>query len=418
MGFTTCTVAAAGFSMLLLVACGEEVVLDGGITPESDAGPGRLDLAFLVADDPQHPFNHGAEVSVAAHGDDVVVAFINEHRMSGQTYAYDENAHKRVGIAVSHDGGRTFGSTRDPGFGGETTDPVVRVGADGRFWLTTFHFPFDVMLPAGDGLLAASADRGDTWTAVVGSINLGDKEWLAVSDDEQVVYLGALNGYWKYRFDGVLLSEHGIAQMGHGEQMTSAYADASGAHFLTADYLVMDWSGSAPPVVSLGPLPGGTDAADVGFCASLGATAQDGQWIVRTVRSGASWSIVVRVRDAGVDQGMDLSLTPPGATVFFPVAVMDGKGRLHVVWYDSSEQQGVLRYARSRSSDLFAGFTDPTVLDPDACPGSGWHPEVSETERRLREYIDIAASGDRLHVAWTHSPSPPSRISVMSLDLD
>lgn len=72
----------------------------------------------------------------------------------------------------------------------------------------------------------------------------------------------------------------------------------------------------------------------------------------------------------------------------------------------------MLRYARSASSDLSQGFGASTVLDRNAAPGGGWYPFLDSATggRRLREYIDVAVDGDRLHVAWTHAPAAPSRV--------
>jgi hypothetical protein len=79
-----------------------------------------------------------------------------------------------------------------------------------------------------------------------------------------------------------------------------------------------------------------------------------------------------------------------------------------------------LQYAHSVSRNLADGFTQPIVLDPDATPGGGWYPGgVSDTgERRLREYIDAVIDGDRLIVAFTHAPRPPSRVNVVTVRID
>lgn len=111
-------------------------------------------------------------------------------------------------------------------------------------------------------------------------------------------------------------------------------------------------------------------------------------------------------------------LTGPEANAFFPAAALDYRGRLHVVWYDTAGDSGVLRYAHSRGAAPFAdGFIDPIEIDPDATPGNGWYPgpQTDNGERRLREYIGLAVDEDLVHIAWTHSPHPPSRVYAVTV---
>jgi hypothetical protein len=133
-------------------------------------------------------------------------------------------------------------------------------------------------------------------------------------------------------------------------------------------------------------------------------------------RDGAP-TVVLRIR-ALPDEGIDQSISEPGQSAFLPSAIVDEDGRMHVVYYDSGGAVGVLRYTRSVSADWSEGFEPSTVIDTDACPGNDWFPffDTAAGGRRLREYIDVAISGRRLHVAWTHSPTPPSRVWVTYVD--
>ncbi|MCI0634551.1 MAG: hypothetical protein L0206_11645, partial [Actinobacteria bacterium] len=147
----------------------------------------------------------------------------------------------------------------------------------------------------------------------------------------------------------------------------------------------------------------------------------DGQWIVRTMKSTDSATVVLETTSGLGSEVTQRQLSPPGVTAFFPAATMDDQGRLHVIWYETSGASGVLRYTRSATSDLAGEFLPPFTIDAAACPGDDWYPYSSADEppggRRLREYIDIAVEGDRAHIVWTHAPSPPSRIHAIFVDL-
>src|SRR5688572_11739355 len=147
---------------------------------EPDAGrpPGLgplVELELLPPRDPKAPFNHSWEPSIAANGDDVVVAYIHYSMAGADTFEEDANPDKRVGIAVSHDRGANFGAPIDPQTTAllYSTDPVVRVAPDGTFWFAMLG-----QSPGADVPLARSAD-GDAWE-VVATVPSGDKEWFAL----------------------------------------------------------------------------------------------------------------------------------------------------------------------------------------------------------------------------------------------
>ena len=107
----------------------------------------------------------------------------------------------------------------------------------------------------------------------------------------------------------------------------------------------------------------------------------------------------------------DIPLTGDGAITFLPAADLDGAGRLHVVYYDSSGAAGRLLYLHSLTDDFADGFTEPMVVDDQATPAS-FFPAIDTPSggRRLREYIDIQVAGSRAYIAWTHAPAAPSRV--------
>jgi hypothetical protein len=128
------------------------------------------------------------------------------------------------------------------------------------------------------------------------------------------------------------------------------------------------------------------------------------------------------VRASLEDSGRELTLSRPNAIAFHPAGAVDGAGRLHAVWYQSEGPMGALVYVRSRTARFEEGFSEPRVIDPNACPGHGFYPGEAATEpvggRRLREYIDVAVDGSRVHVAWTHAPTAPSRVYTSHLDFE
>jgi hypothetical protein len=353
------------------------------------------ELPLLPPWDPTRPFNHSTEASIAARNGHVVVASIHMHFASDTSFDVT-GFHKRVGVVVSHDDGESFGNAIDPAMGDQTTDPIVRSAADGSFFLANWD-----TATVSAGTLAHSTDHGDTWPILVASISVGDHGTLAVDDAHQALYV---LGCSKIGFDGTLLASC------TGGTGYPGYADAQGAHF--GAYLVSRWDGTGAPAQEGAQLPAGASAdLYTKSCAAMGPTLDGGQWIVRGVRDSAT-QIVLRVRHPPTDEGADLPVTAPSQAVFFPAAAIDASGRLHVIWYDTSGPQGVLRYARSLSSDLGAGLGPSIVIDPNALPGNGWYPSFDSATggRRTREYIELAAFGNRAHLAWTHAPAAPSRV--------
>jgi hypothetical protein len=217
----------------------------------------------------------------------------------------------------------------------------------------------------------------------------------------------------KHDMDGSLL---GMAHVVSGSGATNGYLDEGGVHFALANYCAFFWSGEGAAQPE-GECPLGSGALATGIARQsmqIGRTALGEQWIVRAVRhSETDAPIMLRIRNPPAE-GPDVPISDAGAVAFVPAAAMDSLGRLHVMWYESQRERGQLRYTRSRSANLSSGFEPSVVIDDDAVPGAGWYPSISEDSnvegRRLREYVDLAVSGNRVHLAWTHAPTAPSRV--------
>jgi hypothetical protein len=348
-------------------------------------------------------FNQAAEVSIAARGEAVMVASIQLAMPSADAFAAPTA--RRIAVHFSADRGVTFGAAIDPQLASDCSDPVVRAAADGTFWLSGISLPLQGLDFVGH--LASSRD-GATWRSVPATV-WGDKDWIAIDDAHQAVAVAAEGITTSVGFDGRTNATGPGIPGGAG----AGFVDALGAHFVD-ELRGAVWTDGGVTITP--PTP--SDEQSLGR--ALGAAADGRYWLVRPTETG----IFPLARGAGVvldlwtpgDAGMtEVALDNPDT--FHPAAAIDGEGRLHVVWYDTSGAQGVLKYARSRSSDLSLGLLPPLIVDDDACPGSGWHPTIGDGEgRRLREYIDLAVDGTRAHVGWTHAPSPPSRVHTAYVD--
>lgn len=169
----------------LAAACGDNLAGAPLIGPATE-------LALLESDDPARPWNHNVEVAVTVHRGRVVVASINLHLASEDSYEVTPAFRRRVAVQVSTDAGRTFSAAIDPGVGEFTTDPVIRNTSDGTLFLSTFTEPPSPLAKSSDGV---------TWE-VVARADWYDKEWLAVDDVDQNVYAAGLRGMFRFGFDG------------------------------------------------------------------------------------------------------------------------------------------------------------------------------------------------------------------------
>jgi hypothetical protein len=378
-----------------------------------------LELPLRTSPDPARPFQHAAEVSIAARSGHVVIAAINIHT-DGEDTLEDESLLRGVGVSVSHDFGASFEPTLDPGFPADvaqTSDPVVRVGTDGAFWLGTIGIS---PVPSSDflrpfALLLQSTTDGRSFTALPRAFDqLVDKEWLAPATEGAVV-MGGNGGFFWLDAGGAVtaswLRDPDWPVMG-------AFVDARGAHFAIGEAVAL-WTGQQRLTFE-GRLQS-PEGWQTGWSVPLGPSADNGTWAVYERQNLSESAAVVELRlfSPADETGEVLALSEPGVPAFLPAAALDGEGRLHVLWYESGGERGVLKYARSLGRDLHAGFSPALVIDGDACPGNGWIPQYGEAspDRRLREYIDIAIDGQRVHAAWTHAPKLPSRVMTSHWDL-
>ncbi len=374
-------------------------------------GP-TIELNLLPDPDAAHPFNHSAETMVTARAGRVVVTYINLHFDSASDFTLADEAdfRKQAAVAVSTDRGVTYSEARPLGHP-MSTDPVVRLAADGTLWASTIDSSF-VDHAEWRVDLWRSPDLGQSFTRLLHEGPDADKGWLALDDVDGSAYLADVTGYYKVSFAGNVLATHS-----NGSRVLDAYTDPAGAHFLTESFQARLWDGSADPTAEGSALSTGKGDGYPLYCAAMGPTADGGQWIARTIwTSSATLQVVLRVRHLPEDAGTDRPIGPEAS--FYPAGALDGEGRLHLAWYESAGVHGVLKYARSLSADLTLGFCEPRMIDADACPGGGWLPEFDTASggRRLREYIGVAVDGRRAHIAWTHAPAAPSRVRTMYVD--
>lgn len=396
-----------------MAVCGAAAGCGDNQTPpvEPPDVPAAIELPLLVAEDPALAFDASREVTVAAHDGVVVVAAVHEHFADPNSFD-DTDFHKRVGVNVSVDGGQTFGAAIDPGHGVETSDPVVRASDAGFFLATMSAFELSAVSRSSDGA---------SWTSLAADLELGDKEWIALDDANEQLYLAARDGLFRIGYDGEVRGTHQPTSDEMFPLFVEGFADAAGGHFAVTDARVFQesvlrWDGTdSAPVLEVPPLELGADATFYTTVTWSYGPLADGTWTVRSIREDGLGAIVLRLDRGG--EVTETAVSPVGANAFLPTAVMDERGRLHVAYYDSSGPVGRLVYTHTRSAAPFSdGFVEPITIDPDAVPG-GFYPFESTPEggRRLREYIGIATDGERVHIAWTHSPAPPSRVRVITL---
>jgi hypothetical protein len=392
---------------------------DDAVVDEPSPDPSRpIVVSLLVSPDPMLPFQHAAEVSIAAYQGHVVIASINLHTDGVDTIAA-ASLLRGVGVAVSHDGGRSFAPAIDPGFAvRETSDPVVRATPDGTMWVSAIGV--ELAGQPGEthrGFLLQSRDQARSWTVVHDNLAVWDKEWLAPMATGELV-MGADGGFWKFASDGSIAASW---VGGPDWPVFGAFAEPAGARFAIASSSVVRWTGAQ--FLSLeGRLVGENMVADVGWSVPMGPIAGGGFWAAYGYRLQSAQrlegSVRLRVFAPQDTVGQEVLVSASGSTAFMPAAAPDAEGRVHLVWYDSTGPAGVLHYARSVSADLHEGFSAPRVVDDNACPGNGWLPSFGEDapDRRLREYIDLAVDRRRVHIAWTHAPMLPSRVFTSHLD--
>jgi hypothetical protein len=235
--------------------------------------------------------------------------------------------------------------------------------------------------------------------------------------------MASTGGFFTIAYDGSLLSS----------TVVNAYAEAGcaregGAVFAVRDVAslgsrLVSVDGVTPPV-DPGPVVAAGDAAveHAAGATSVGRTKDGSYFFLHPFRSSTSAEVRLLVRRSLDEPGTETTLSAPRAIAFHPAAAVDASGRLHAVWYQSESPMGALVYVRSRTARFEEGFSSPLVVDPRACPGGGFYPGEADTEpvggRRLREYIDVAIDGSRVHLAWTHAPTAPSRVTTSYLDFE
>lgn len=390
----------------------------GGGSASPDAGLLPPTIGEPVALDVMSGYNHNSETSIAVVGNRVVVTSINQLLADADTFMPGPSTgFRRSAVYLSTDNAQTFTNpvALDDQLD-DTTDPVVRA-ADGVFWIATID------AGSGGALVWSGDGSRNEWQLRARDIPVRDKHWLALDADGSQIYLLGAGGIFALDADGTVLEQVEFDSMTVNRNAVSGYVDSERtAHFLTFDPDVLSWDGTADP--TLFDLPAFDDEwANVWTrsAGAIGETLDGSQWVVRADRSGTGATVSVLLKSAGMVTAESKLLTPLDGVSFLPAAAIDEEGILHVVWYDTNGPAGRLVYSRSAGSNLLGDYTDPVVVDGDACPGERWHPYPTSPlsapgGRRLREYIDIAVDGGRVFVAWTHAPTAPSTVYVATID--
>lgn len=355
-------------------------------------------------------YNHSNEVQLAVSGQRVAVAYLNLHFISADDFAVDDTFIRTLGVAVSVDGGETFGVPVAAPAGRQPTDPNLRVDPDGVFWLATFDF--DTIGAGGQGIIARS-DDAQSWTPVVDGENFGDKNWMAIDPDSGEVFVGAVDGWWRIAGESV------TRDTTTGSQFVGGYARGGQVAFTqTGAGVVSRWDGAAAPVADAAALAPVGPSFYHTVSMPLGPTADGGEWFLRPTGDTTAAPLMLFVAPA-TGSASDIEVSGAGALTFLPAAALDDQGRIHVVYYDASGEVGRLLYIHSTSSDFTQGFTEPLVVDDDAVP-AGFFPDIDTPSgaRRVREYIDIQVVGPTAWIAWTHAPAAPSRVHLRSVQFE
>ena len=401
--------------LALLIACAacggssDGGAADAAIDGAADAGPEPPflgpdhELGLLPPLDDLE-YNHSNEVQLAVSGQRVAAAYLNLHFVSADDFAIDDTFIRTLGVAVSDDGGETFGVPVAPPYGRQATDPNLRVDPDGVFWLATFDF--DTIDAGGSGTIARSTDAA-SWTAVIDGENFGDKNWMAIDPGSGEVFVGAETGWW--RIDGDAITRDATP----GAQFVGGYArDGAVAFVPVTSGQVMRWDGGGAPVADgAAPAPVGPTFYHT-VSMPLGPTADGGEWFLRPTGDTTMAPLMLSVAPAG-GPATDIEVSGQGALCFLPAAAVDEQGRIHIAYYDAGGDAGRLMYLHSTSSDFTAGFSEPIVIDEEAVPAA-YFPDIDTPSgaRRVREYIDIQVIGSRAWIAWTHAPAAPSRVHL------
>ncbi len=409
-----CAWAVASWKYRLLAAWAFVACAEASEPPAT--GP-LIELPLLAPIDPTKPFNHSAEATLVANGGHVAVAATQLH-LDSETSFGTTNLLRKVAVIASHDRGERFGAAMDPGGGPSTSDPVLRAGEDGTFWLAALDTDH-----ANSAIVAESDDQGRSFREVARGVATLDKEWLVVDARARALYIAAAGGVFRIAYDGAVSGSNVLAAYGE-----SGCSGEGGAVFAvreagTLHTRLLSYDGASEPVLR-GPVIDAGDAAvpRAAAAASLGRTLDGGYFLVHTFRSAVASEVRLLLRATLDEAGTELSLSRPSKIAFHPAAAIDAAGRLHAIWYESDGPTGMLVYVRSKSARFQEGFSEPRIIDPQACPGGGFYPGEADTEptggRRLREYIDIAIDGSRAHFAWTHAPVAPSRVYTSYRDFE
>ena len=352
------------------------------------------------------------ETAIAAAGDTVVAAF---HSYGVAALVF--------GVARSLDGGHVWQHAFVSGFHNQITDPCIKTGGDGR-WYLSYIGSGGVGGSDFDVFVRASTDAGGTFGAPVAATsnaNFDDKPYLAASGSH------LLAGYADFSFSPaklrVVRSINGGSSFDHDTILAVNSVGGNGACPVIApngiDYVFwrdsfqdsmwvsrstdqgLTWSadrGIAEMFPLPSTMPGGFRMINLPSAAVDPATGtlvvvwNDQRFgnpdivSVRSTDSGLTWSLPIRVND---DAGTNAQ--------FFPWITFDPHGNAHVCWYDRREDGFKIDVYAARTTNAGASFeTNVRVTAAAFTPVLPWDTSVPF----IGDYNGIAASATTVYPCY------------------
>ncbi|MFN3076948.1 MAG: hypothetical protein ABT940_08740 [Alphaproteobacteria bacterium] len=127
----------------------------------------------------------------------------------------------------------------------------------------------------------------------------------------------------------------------------------------------------------------------------------NGLWVFASVDGGRTWR---RTQVVPAEVGREWR---------FPVAHVDGKGRLHLAWMDDREGFGALYHAFSEDRGVTFSpatrITDAEFTFPKRAPPP---PPATQSGNWVGDYISLTSVGERLVVAWSDQRAGPALATV------
>lgn len=339
---------------------------------------------------------NGVEVTLAAHGNDIVVGWVDSPT--------------RCAWATSHDGGKTWGPKFNtaPSGSGITGDPALGVDAEGNFYLVCQDYGSSQLR------FSKSTDGAKTWTPWKSFQSSPDKPWVAGARNGTVytTWLGSPGGF-KRSIDGGETWEaaKSLGNLSHG---TAIGAGNTGLVHILYNYgsplryvRSKDWGatleagrnivpdmgqfcfGCDPrqhPIVGGGCDPTGKYVVAVWSAQLANSDGADDIQVTLSRDAGDTWSKPIKVND-----------NANKSRQFLPWAAMDASGTAHVIWTDMRDGKNSIYYAKIVNDNIPSKNVEITNQTGNV---SGW----------FGDYQGVVVDGNDLLVAWTDTRSGGNRI--------